>query len=71
MKRRDLIRRVGEAARAADRSWVLIREGAEHEVWGLNAKLVTIPRHREINEVTARAIFEALESELGEGWWRR
>jgi len=31
---------------------------------------VTIPRHREINELTALAVERLLEAELGEGWWR-
>jgi hypothetical protein len=32
--------------------------------------VVTIPRHREINELTALGIFKSLEPELGENWWR-
>jgi hypothetical protein len=32
---------------------------------------VAIPRHREIPELTARAILRELETELGKDWWRR
>lgn len=33
----------------------MIREGKQHEVWRCGATLVTIPRHREINEYTPKA----------------
>lgn len=69
MKRRDLIRIIGVAARKRDLEWVLVREGAEHEVWALDRRLITIPRHREINERTARGIMKAFEEELGARWW--
>lgn len=32
--------------------------------------LISIPRHRELNELTARAILTVLEEKLGEDWWR-
>lgn len=70
MKRVDLIRRIGVAARDASLSWSLVRQGSAHEVWDLGGRQVTIPRHREINEITARAIMRALEAELGERWWQ-
>ena len=70
MKRRELIGRLGDAARVGGRTWALVRQGSEHEVWRLEDRRITIPRHREINEVTAQAIMRALEAELGEGWWR-
>ena len=40
----------------------LVREGRNHEIWRIgNARLV-IPRHREVNERTARSILSrALE----------
>jgi len=65
-----LIGRVADAAHAAGRTWVLVRQGSAHELWRLDDRRITIPRHREINEVTALAIMRALEAELGEGWWR-
>ena len=40
-------------------------------MWQCGGTKVTIPRHREVNELTAQAIFKTLESELGRGWWRR
>jgi len=40
------------------------------EVLQCGSTKVTIPRHREINEITARAILKTLEPGLGLGWWR-
>ncbi|OGO55663.1 MAG: hypothetical protein A2Z32_03210 [Chloroflexi bacterium RBG_16_69_14] len=70
MKRRELIGRIGESARIAGLTWALVRQGSAHEVWRLGDRQIAIPRHREINELTAQAIVRALEAELGEGWWR-
>lgn len=69
MKRRDLIRAIGTAARDRGMEWVLVREGAEHEVWRLDRRMITIPRHREVNERTARGIMKAFEQEFGARWW--
>jgi hypothetical protein len=41
-----------------------------HEKWRVGAVQVAVPRHREVNELTAQAILRATEPELGEGWWR-
>ncbi len=71
MKRTELTRRIRLAARAADLTWELVRQESAHEVWRLAGRRITIPRHREINEVTATAIMRDLQTELGDGWWRR
>jgi hypothetical protein len=71
MRRRELLRRIGERARSRQVPWALMRQGADHEVWRCGEVQVTIPRHAEVNEVTAVAICRALEAALGEGWWRR
>jgi hypothetical protein len=51
--------------------WTLVRQGGEHEIWSCGDRLVAIPRHREINELTATAICRALEQALGKGWWKQ
>jgi hypothetical protein len=71
VKQRDLKRRISIVAADLELSWIMIREGKLHEVWRCGSKLVTIPRHREINEYTAQGICKDLEGELGTGWWRR
>jgi hypothetical protein len=70
VKRTDLIRRVGRAARKAGLSWTLARTTGPHDIWDCDGRRVSIPRHREILEHTALAIFRDLEEKLGEGWWR-
>lgn len=70
MKRQHLVGRVTEAARAAGRTWALVRQGRCHEWWRCGSTAVAIPRHREIPELTALAIFKELQAELGKDWWK-
>jgi hypothetical protein len=70
VRRRHLITRVHARARVRGREWAVDRKGGRHDLWRCGGTVVTIPRHREINELTARGIMKALEAELGEGWWR-
>lgn len=70
MNRADLIRRVGRAARRHEISWNRLRSTGAHEIWECGGLRVSIPRHREINELTAQAIMRVLEEQLGEDWWR-
>ena len=69
MKRSELLRRIGRAAKGRNLAWTLRRQGAQHEIWELDGIAVPIPRHREINERLARAIMADLAEKLGEGWW--
>jgi len=66
-----MLRLIGGAARSAGLEWLLVREGAGHEVWELDGIRVMVPRHREINERTALAILRVLEDRLGDRWWRQ
>lgn len=53
MKRTDLLQRLRQAG-------FTLKEGGEHTKVYDNDKLITtVPRHREINEITARAILRA------------
>jgi hypothetical protein len=71
VKRQLLVKRVAERARAVGLAWALVRQGRSHEWWRCGSTGVAIPRHREIPELTALAIFRELETELGKDWWRR
>lgn len=71
LKRSELLRRIGSAARDRRLAWNLRRQGAQHEIWELDGLDVPIPRHREINEKLARAIMADLSVKLGEGWWNQ
>jgi len=65
-----LIRRIAKAAKHVKVTWVFVRQGGSHEVWSCGAIMVTIPRHREINELTAQGIMKDLEAVPGKDWWR-
>lgn len=71
MKQRDLKRRIAVVAAARGLTWSMVRQGKQHELWRCGSTPVTIPRHREVNEYTAEGIFNDLEPELGERWWRK
>ncbi|RLE19321.1 MAG: hypothetical protein DRJ50_12310 [Actinobacteria bacterium] len=61
MKKRDLVKHLQLVARAAGTNLAFVREGANHEVWTIAGERLVIPRHREINERTARAIIRRAE----------
>lgn len=71
MKRDELIRKISKAARRNDLKLELVREGGKHSIYRCGSQQITVPRHREINEVTAMGIMADLEDELGRGWWRK
>jgi mRNA interferase HicA len=70
VKRRDLLSRIGRAAKKAEKFFGLQREGGNHEIWLCGTSRIVVPRHGEINELTARGILKDLEIELGKDWWR-
>ena len=59
MKRRDLIKAI-EVMAMRDGHSVEMREGSNHTVVKVGSRRTTIPRHREINELTARSILKKL-----------
>ncbi len=70
-KRRDVISRISEAAKALGLSWVEIREGANHTVYGLDGLRIPIARHRDIDDQMCRVIYKECEPKLGEKWWTK
>ena len=53
--------------RLREYGWWLDRQGGRHEVW-TNGKLTeAVPRHREIDEHTARSILRKAETSPGQG----
>lgn len=42
-------------------SGAFVREGANHEVWQYGTLRVTVPRHSDINELTAKGILRDIE----------
>ena len=53
MRRTELLKKLAQIGPLE-----LIREGANHTLYRVNGNPVTIPRHREINELTAKAILK-------------
>lgn len=67
MRRIDLIRRIQREARSQGKSFTLLRNVGDHEVWVLDGQQVPIPRHREINELTAQGILRDAGGAAREG----
>ncbi|MHB8055625.1 MAG: type II toxin-antitoxin system HicA family toxin [Candidatus Aminicenantales bacterium] len=55
MKRKDIESRLRAAG------WMFARRGGRHDIWRRDELELAVPRHREINEYTARAILEIAE----------
>lgn len=70
MKRVDLLKKIRTTAADKGIGFGLHREGGAHSIYLCGTQKVTVPRHSEINEITARAIMRDLEDQLGKGWWR-
>lgn len=67
MKKRDLIKRLRTIAKLSATDLKFVREGANHEVWTIGTNQLVIPRHREINEHTARGIIKKAEEATTDG----
>ncbi|WP_251612942.1 type II toxin-antitoxin system HicA family toxin [Senimuribacter intestinalis] len=50
MKKRDLEKKLKKAG------WRFLRNGGEHDIWTDGKNVEAVPRHREINETTAKGI---------------
>ncbi|GAB19368.1 hypothetical protein GOEFS_082_00020 [Gordonia effusa NBRC 100432] len=62
MKRRDVIKRLGKVAKAKGERLILT-EGGSHTLAAIGDRKTTIPRHNEINELTAKSIIKYMEAE--------
>jgi hypothetical protein len=60
MKRRDLLAKISQIAKAKGVK-VELTEGGSHTKVTVGNRQTTIPRHSEINEMTARGILKYLE----------
>ena len=70
MNRRDVLKRIQKAVKAADLI-VSIQEGAGHTKVRVGETPTVVARHNEINEFTAIEIFKQLEPALGKRWWKK
>lgn len=69
MKRRDLLKKIRQAAKAHGASYEEF-EMTRHTGVVVGDTRTTVARHNEIQDRMAVVIFKQLEQELGEGWWR-
>lgn len=63
MKRKQLLRRLRDIAKSRHMP-IHIREGGSHTVVTIGSAQTSVPRHSEINEVTARHIIRYIEGNL-------
>ncbi|MCG8150317.1 hypothetical protein GUY44_07490 [Pimelobacter simplex] len=61
MKRTDLMKRLRKIAKSQGET-VEIREGGSHTVVKIGSRQTTVPRHNEVNEITAKAIIKHMEA---------
>jgi mRNA interferase HicA len=57
MKRRELEKQLKKLG------WSLCRRGAKHDIWAKGDGKLSVPRHREISERTAKAILKFARGE--------
>lgn len=65
MKRRDLLKKLKAIAKAEGLE-VEMREGGSHTVVTIGGRQTTVPRHNEVNEITAKAIIKHMEPKAEE-----
>jgi mRNA interferase HicA len=58
MKRTALEKQLRKRAEAMGLEMVFVREGGAHTIWRIGSYQFSIPRHKDINEITARAILD-------------
>jgi mRNA interferase HicA len=52
MKRKDLEKKLQKLG------WSLYRHGGKHDIWSNGIYEIAVPRHKEINEITAKTILK-------------
>lgn len=65
MNRRALLASLSRSAKSAGLTVTLVRHGGRHDVYSCGELIIVIPRHREINERTARGIIAEVDEYLG------
>ncbi|HEX9342079.1 MAG TPA: hypothetical protein VF995_00505 [Actinomycetota bacterium] len=65
-----MLRIIRRAAIESGIDFTLKRQGRAHEVWLCGQTLLVVPRHRNLNQLTAQSIRKKLESEFAKDWWK-
>ncbi len=66
MKKRDLELRIKKIALDSGSTFYFVG-GTKHDKYLVNGKMILIPRHREINELTAKGILDQARKYAEEG----
>lgn len=61
VNKRTLIKQIRAIAKKDGLELTFLREGGNHEIWSIGGQRLVIPRHREINEYTARSIINMVK----------
>lgn len=64
MKRAELLHQIQSRAAEHGKDCHLHRQG-KHEIWKVNDTSIPIPRHREVNDYTAKQILKQVDEALG------
>lgn len=65
MKRTDLLKSLQGTAKGKGHKLLVVREGGNHTIYCIGTWEFPVPRHREINELTAQGILKRAEKEPG------
>jgi mRNA interferase HicA len=60
VKQKALLKSIATLAKEVGVDFDLDRQGANHALYRFDDQLVTVPRHADINEVTAKAILRTV-----------
>lgn len=63
------MKKIARAAKRQGVAWELAREGGSHTIYRLGSTTIPVPRHAELGENMALAIFKECQRELGKKWW--
>lgn len=69
-KRKELIKKIQNAAKASGMTFEQLRQGANHEIYSLDGLMIPVARHTEFDKFAAEEIYKECEPKLGKGWWR-
>ena len=65
MNRRAILASLSRSAKSAGLTLTLVRHGGRHTLYSCGELIIVIPRHREINEKTARGIIAEVAQYVG------
>jgi hypothetical protein len=69
-KRREIIKRIAQAAKAQGIEWSEVREGSNHTVFSLDGLMIPVARHNDIDNIMTQIIYKECAVKLGKDWWK-